>query len=365
LIPFLPKTRRPIRRLYSEQYLLITLLSFAASVSFTRLFLQITGYPQIGRGELHIAHVLWGGLILFIATLIPLLLANRWAHTLSALLSGLGVGLFIDEVGKFITRTNDYFYPSAAPIIYAVFLLVVLLYIRIRRSQATDSRSEMYTVIQELEEVLDRDLSAEEKERILNRLERVIQDDNFPDLSSLALNIKTFLLSGRIHLVSNEPPWWTRFRNRLESYEKRWFKRRLFRTILAGSLIGLGFWMLIYPILLIFLNVAPDKISTILTHLLDTHVLNSNTGLNWFEARIVLEGIIGCLVLVSAGLFAIGNDRQAVFIGYFGLLLSLTVVNLLVFYFDQFSTIIQAMIQFIILLGLIRYRFRFLRKNRH
>ncbi len=79
------------------------------TVTLIRLFLAITGYPQLGWGELHIAHVLWGGLALFSAVLLALVLTNRWAYSLSAILAGVGVGLFIDEVGKFITQSNDYF----------------------------------------------------------------------------------------------------------------------------------------------------------------------------------------------------------------------------------------------------------------
>ena len=110
------RIRKPVRRGGAERYLLITLLSFAISVAGTRLLLELTGYPQLGSGELHIAHVLWGGLLLFASALIMMILANNWAYILGAVLAGLGVGLFIDEVGKFITQTNDYFYPAAAGI---------------------------------------------------------------------------------------------------------------------------------------------------------------------------------------------------------------------------------------------------------
>ncbi|MEL7643548.1 MAG: hypothetical protein AAGU25_05525, partial [bacterium] len=44
---------------------LLMLVSFAASVTFTRAFLYLTGYPQIGNDELHISHILWGGLLMF------------------------------------------------------------------------------------------------------------------------------------------------------------------------------------------------------------------------------------------------------------------------------------------------------------
>ncbi|MDI9639630.1 hypothetical protein QM565_28395 [Geitlerinema splendidum] len=99
--------RSPIRRYRASHYLLVMLVSFAIAVVGTRAFLELTGYPQIGNSTLHIAHVLWGGLALFASTLIMMIYANRWAFTVGAILSGIGVGLFIDEIGKFITQDND------------------------------------------------------------------------------------------------------------------------------------------------------------------------------------------------------------------------------------------------------------------
>src|SRR5947209_6252914 len=138
---------QPVRRAGARQHVLLTLLSFAASVVLTRFYLQLTGYPQLGNGTMHVAHVLWGGLLLFIAALLPLVFANRWVYRVTALLAGAGVGLFIDEVGKFITRSNDYFFPAAAPIIYAFFLLTVLLYLDLRRPGANSSRARLYEVL--------------------------------------------------------------------------------------------------------------------------------------------------------------------------------------------------------------------------
>ena len=125
--------RKPVERAYAGGYVRLTLLSFAATVGVTRLFLALTGYPQLGSRTLHIGHMLWGGLFLFVSALVMLIFVNRWAYALGALLSGIGVGLFIDEVGKFITQNNNYFTPAAAPIIYALFLAVVLVYLRVRR----------------------------------------------------------------------------------------------------------------------------------------------------------------------------------------------------------------------------------------
>src|SRR3974377_1328813 len=107
--------RRPVRRSEADKDILYMLLSFAASVVITRVFLQLTGFPKIGgESGLHIAHLLWGGLLLFIATLLALIFANQWVYPVTAILSGIGVGLFIDELGKFLTARNRYFYPRAA-----------------------------------------------------------------------------------------------------------------------------------------------------------------------------------------------------------------------------------------------------------
>jgi hypothetical protein len=167
---YVSRVRSPVRRERGETYLLLTLLSFGASVALTRLFLELAGYPQLGGSTLHIAHVLWGGLFLFVAALLPLIYANRWVYVVSSVLAGLGVGLFIDEVGKFVTQTNDYFYPAAAPIVYAFFLLTVLVYLQTRKPKRRSARAELYRALDTLAEVLDRDLDQEEMEDLKNRL---------------------------------------------------------------------------------------------------------------------------------------------------------------------------------------------------
>src|SRR4030067_2966672 len=178
--------RRPVRRPRADNYLLLTLLSFALSVSLTRLFLELTGYPQLGSGTLHIAHVLYGGVLLFAAALLPLILANRWAYTTGALLAGVGVGLFIDEVGKFITQANDYFFAPAAPIVYAFFLLVVLVYLQLRRPPGDDIRSELYYALDGLQEVLDRDLEPGEMAALSHRVERIARQTESPESAQRA-----------------------------------------------------------------------------------------------------------------------------------------------------------------------------------
>lgn len=351
--------RKLILQKYSETYVLLTLLSFAASVSITRLFLSLTGYPQIGRGDLHIAHVLWGGLLLFIAALLPLLYANRWIYNVTAILAGVGVGLFIDEVGKFITRSNDYFYPAAAPIIYAFFLLTVLLFTRVRRPHKDDARAAMYHILQDMEEVLDHDLSSSERDSMLNRLDRIIGTSSNPDLMSLAVHLKDFLQNRSLYLAPKNDPWIVRVRTHLFLWEERIFSKNLLRAILIGVLIGWGVYALNYPVDILSSIHSPIELQTELTQLFQSRPL-TRSGLTFFQIRMGLQGSLGLIMLISAAMIAIGKDRLGIPIAYIGMLFSLTVVNLLLFYYDQFFTIFLSLIGLLILIIIMRYRKRFL-----
>jgi hypothetical protein len=199
------KIRAPVVRKGAQNDLLLSLVSFGGSVILTRLILRLTGYPQLGNSELHIAHVLWGGLILFASSMLLLIFANPWTFTICSFLSGIGVGLFIDEVGKFITMNNDYFYPPAAPIIYAFFLLTVLIYLRVRKTSAWDSRAEFYYVLDGLKEVLDRDLEPGERAELRQRLLRIVEVEKENDLGILAGQLVDFLARGKIYIAPDRP----------------------------------------------------------------------------------------------------------------------------------------------------------------
>ena len=121
------------KRAGAEDYLLVTVVAFALTVVVTRWYLEFSGYPKVSAGGLHVAHVLWGGLLLIVGALLPMLFVGRRVMQLSAIATGVGVGLFIDEVGKFITESNDYFFAPAAPLIYGGALLLMLLWVTVRR----------------------------------------------------------------------------------------------------------------------------------------------------------------------------------------------------------------------------------------
>ena len=353
--------RSPVMRYRAGQNVMITLLAFAFSVSATRLFLEITGYPQLGGGNLHIAHVLWGGLFLFAATLIPIIYVNEWAATLSALLSGLGVGLFIDEVGKFITSNNDYFFPSAAPIVYVFFLLTVLLVSQVRIIRKKTNRAQMYEILERFSEVLDRDLSDYEDKDITQSLLEVRNSQTDHDLIKLADALLDYLDSQKPVRESIRPNFLDRARIFFIKFEKRFLTRARLEKIIPFGLLACGIWSFISPTF--FFSVSRDalRLQEFMDQLITQNLIsNPASGFTWFETRVILEGGLGLILIIAAVLIFFKSKKTGTWIGLIALLVGLTLVNLLVFYFDQFSTIVFAAFQFLVLILLIRYRKRFL-----
>ncbi|WP_043498328.1 hypothetical protein [Georgenia sp. SUBG003] len=110
----------------ASEHLLGFVVVTVLTIAVTRGLLQLTGFPQIGGEGLHVAHVLWGGLLMAVAVVLAVSFAGPVVRPLVAFFGGIGFGLFIDEVGKFLTHDNDYFFSPAPMIMYVTLVLVML-----------------------------------------------------------------------------------------------------------------------------------------------------------------------------------------------------------------------------------------------
>ena len=331
------KSRSPVIREYAEEYLLISLVAFGVTVVFFRAFLHLTGYPQLGNDVLHIAHALWGGLLLFIAVLLPLILNNRWAIKTSALLSGIGIGLFIDEVGKFITQTNDYFFPPALSLIYGFFILNVFVYLYFRRPRQEDPRKAMYHAFEGLQEALDGDLDTEEAARIEAHLAVANQSDR-DEIVSLADTIKHYLRKEKRQLLLAKPSLWKRIVRLVDAFGLR-FGRHNHRSIISVSLILWVVFVIGYIAVMVLGSAN-----------LDTQVHQ------WRGVLIVLQSIIGGLMIVAVITWLAGYEERGLGFAVWSILLSLVTLQLLYFYLSQLLAITSTLHQFILLQILLAYR---------
>lgn len=148
-------TAKLIKRSSGADNILLFLVSSAFSVLTTRAYLHLMNYPQIATGGIHIAHAVFGGIMLTMSVLMLLAFHGRRVRQASAVVAGLGFGQFIDEVGKFITKDNDYFYQPVPVIIYLCFISVFFLYRYFDRYTPKDSRELTFDLIEKLEELAD------------------------------------------------------------------------------------------------------------------------------------------------------------------------------------------------------------------
>lgn len=351
--------RSGVRRPDSEQLILLSLVSFASTVIITRLFLELTGYPQIGNSELHIAHVLWGGLFLFTGAFLPLLYLNQWAYTWCAIFSGVGVGLFIDEVGKFITQSNDYFYPPAAPIIYGFFLLTVLVYFQVRNRKQTNPRIRMYHALHTMAEVLDNDLDADEKKALVIELKSVAHQDEDPQLSRLAGELFQYLQNDQTLVVAHKPSLYERIQRPILRFLNRLFTRKFTRIAMVVLLGILSLTTTVELVSLLIYRFVPNfQVPVPLYLTLGEYSPEHN--IQWFLVRIALQSAVSILSLAALVWIFLGKEKRGLFWAQVGLIIGLTGLNLIVFYIDQFSAIISTLYQFSIVLLISSYRRRFL-----
>jgi hypothetical protein len=351
--------KRLIERDEAENLILLSLFSFAITIIGVRLFLEATGYPQVGNGTLHIAHVLWGGLLLFVAVVIVLIWDNPSVMRLTAVLGGIGIGLFIDEVGKFITQSNDYFFPAAAPIIYGFFLLTVLVYLLVRRPDEDDPRRAMVHALEQIQDAIYGELD----EREVNELKRnllVGQGAEREEIAQMAVLLSNYVADGNVPFKDYKPSLLQRVQLTLAHWMQalgRVWHRRLI-------VIGLGVTAVAAVVVLaglLWLTASETAVSeqglaalAIASQQTDVASINGNF------LRDAVQVAIGLVALIAIVLILKGREKAGILFAVIASVLSLTAVQLITFYLDQFTAIIPTIYQLAFLFFVLTYRYSYL-----
>ncbi len=165
-----------IPNLNSVELLEYFLISAVSSLLLIRLYLTLTGFPQIGGGGFHIAHMLWGGLFMLIAIFLLIIFLDYKSKTIASILGGIGFGTFIDELGKFITSDNNYFFRPTIAIIYLCFVLIYLVIKFLSSYTKYSEKTYLINSLEILKEVVILDLNENEKTRALNYLKNVTKE---------------------------------------------------------------------------------------------------------------------------------------------------------------------------------------------
>jgi hypothetical protein len=148
------------------------LITGVATILVIRTQLWLTNYPQLGGHGLHIAHLLWGGLFMLLAIGLLLTFLGRRVRRVAAVVGGVGFGFFIDELGKFITADNNYFYRPAAALIYLIFIGLFALTRALQHRDRPDAADGVATATDLLAEAARHDLDETERRHALALLDR-------------------------------------------------------------------------------------------------------------------------------------------------------------------------------------------------
>jgi hypothetical protein len=287
----------------------------AATVLITRTYLAATGYPQVGgHSELHVAHVLWGGLFLVSGVIMMLVTLGSRAKTRAALLAGVGFGLFIDEIGKFLTKDVNYFFRPAVAIIYGVFIATYLAgrALLIRRV-ITPARAKSMAVDAYLDQTLG-DLTSTQRGLALRLLEDVA-DQSDPMVASLKVALVTPRVAHRRSVADHVTAWREGSMRTFTRLSRLTWFRRLVMTVLVGQAL----WTILEAI---------NEVASI------EHI-DRGKGVTAL-ATLVSSTVAGLLVVVGLIVRRIGGAIAGLNIILAGLMVDLLVADLFRFANSQF-----------------------------
>jgi hypothetical protein len=237
---------------------------------------------------------------------------------------------------------------------------------RVRDSKRDDEQADVYRVLEILERGLDPNLTAQEAFQIRLRLGQFVVQPTRPKAARLASEALQFLEHENAQHKFVGPSLFDRWRKRMEAVERRWMSpARLKAALLVGFIIlalrGLGAAVVV---LLFSIELShPAGWERLTTSLWAGGEIIGVPRIVLIIVVLIFEAGTGFLLLTGAGLLMTQKMRRGLLFGYWGLLFSLTALYLPILYFQQFEVIAMLLLQFGLLMGVIRYRSRYLESD--
>ncbi|MDP3879964.1 MAG: hypothetical protein Q8Q07_06655 [Dehalococcoidales bacterium] len=375
ILAFIPRPPLLVRSIYAETLLEDFFVSAVASVLAIRFYLHITGFPQLGFGPLHIAHMLWGGLLLLIALVILLAFLNHKAKVTAAVVGGIGFGAFIDELGKFITRDNDYFFQPAVALIYVIFVLIFFIIRAVGKRRPLSSQECLANIFDIARHGSLVGLDEEERADALNLLESCEASPVRDNLRAILQNTQVALSRSprplaRLHAVLDRFYGWA---------ASRWWFGGIIITFFAFTAVtsvsavvavvewslGLMLWLVAAVIILAalvwsrrikvrYLNIGIAVSIVIVSILISWAIVGNLKGMplsiiDW--AQLVFPGISG--TLIAMGILTLPRSRlEAYLLFRWAILVSIFFTQVLSFYEQQILALLGLALNILILIAL-------------
>ena len=330
-----------IRDLDAGYCLDLVLVSAVTAVLGIRFGLRLTGFPQVSLGGLHVAHMLWGGILMLAAIVILLSYIGRGGDEVAAVVGGVGFGTFIDEVGKFITRDNDYFYRPSVAVIYVTFIIAWLAMRSIHRERTASRAEYLANALMLLRKMATSALTADERSKALEYLSKC--DDAHPAVVPLRR-----FIDGLPEARGASPGLLVRVRLRLADEYRRLAGRRLFATAITLFFVVQLVVKLLHAALFVGIDqLSPEVIARI--PFLQPELVDDRTRAEWGQlASSLLSGLF-----VMVGVLIIRRDRLgALRMFQRSILVSIFLTQVFMFYQHQWGALLALAFNVMVFLAL-------------
>ena len=306
-----PLFRRPLRNDDGMRYLESFVVAAVASVLSIRWFLTLTRFPQVGQGGLHIAHMLWGGALMLIALLLLFAYLDRPVQHVAAIVAGLGFGTFIDEIGKFVTADNDYFFRPALALIYVVLVVIFIVGRTLIGRRALTENEAMANALDLIQVRLSGPLEDDDRTRIEDLLSQA------DARSELVVAIRSYL--ERVPKRPDENAWWETIPRWFAGHYQRAVADPRFSRVLTGAVIVYAAAAVAGSLLVV---VTARRTGTVLTVASLGQIVSTLVG----------------AALIWIGLLALRESRVEAYRWFLrGILVWLLITQVFVFYQSQFA----------------------------
>jgi hypothetical protein len=332
-----------VRNMDAYDYAEVFLVCAVSAILTIRLFLHMTGYPQIGNGTLHIAHMLWGGLLMLVSIVMLMAFIGKHTTLWAAVLGGAGFGTFIDEVGKFVTKDNDYFFEPSVAIMYMVFILIILALHLIGSGWTFTKREYLINALRGLEEAALRDLDEDEKRRVLMFLAKSDPEDPLTapvrELIGNTTVIPTPSLGSYIRLTKRFRRFYAR------AAGSGYFRTGIVIYFLLQLLVTLGY----VAFFTLFLGLGMEKMMNI--RVLENITLKL-TGLSFVDRAQIFSSLLSG-VFVVLGVYYMRKSRLSAYRMFErSVLVSVLLTYVFIFYKEQFAALAGLLFNVLVLIGL-------------
>lgn len=320
------------------------LITAVTTVLFIRTQLWLTNYPQLGGHGLHIAHLLWGGLFMLVAIALLLTFLGRPVRQRAALVGGVGFGFFIDELGKFITSDNNYFYKPAAALIYLIFVVLFMLARWAQRSGDLTRDERIANAVDLLGEASSQRLDERRRAEALALL------DGVPDDDPMVAPLRSLLIASA-SAERRPPSFFERAATAVRGAEERLTASPRFPTLLITVF---AVWALFS-----FLSAAELALSVLL-ELGGAHPGFAADGLGslrFVNVASIVASLVAAIFVAHGIVRERAGDRDGAVTAFQrALLISILVVQVFSFYESQFGAVFGLAVDLLLLLGVRRLR---------